>query len=264
MQNKLQVINEIKINKNGDYIADFSVCENSVKIFVGSNINCNLLLKNITKDVQIINNIKENSEVKFRYINDEISKKILINSNVEKGAKIYSFIADLSKANFEIESMSNLCGEGAYGEFKFSTIANEKIIKKYNVSFEQISPKTSTLFEGYGIALKDGEVNIKGITHITKNSIKCLADQKIRIVLFDKESKGKGSPTLKIDCDDIIANHACAIGSLNEDHIFYLKTRGLSDEQARKLLIGGYLLPIRDNFDVQEKEDINKYLEEYI
>ena len=84
----------------------------------------------------------------------------------------------------------------------------------------------------------------------------------MKVILFDKESKAKASPTLKIDCDDIVANHACAIGSLNEDHVFYLKTRGLSEDEARRLITLGYLTPIENYFDESRKELIESYIKE--
>ena len=104
------------------------------------------------------------------------------------------------------------------------------------------------------------ELNVNGISHIEKGANKSNANQSVKVILFDKESKAKASPTLKIDCEDIKASHGCAIGSLNEEHLYYLLSRGLSEIEARKLITYGYLLPISLNYD----EEIRKIIEETI
>ena len=65
-------------------------------------------------------------------------------------------------------------------------------------------------------------------------------------------------PILKIDCDDIEASHACSIGNLNENHIFYLMSRGISEDEARKLIVEGYLNPISSYFDEQNASEISE------
>ena len=109
--------------------------------------------------------------------------------------------------------------------------------------------------------MDDSFIKINGVSHIKENAIKSEAHQKVKCLLFDEKSRAIANPILKIDCDDIIASHACAIGSLNNDHIFYLLSRGLSLEEARRLIIMGYLLPIKDYFDEEDKNKIVNYVE---
>ena len=205
--------------------------------------------------------INENSKLNLHLISDtEMSLDIL--GNVQNNGILNIYFADLKTANTTLNSNVILLGDNAKSCFKFSSIAKENIKKLYNIGFNHVGKKTTSDFEGYGVALKNGEIDAKGISHIEKMSIKSYANQMVKVILFDKESKAKASPTLKIDCDDIVANHACAIGSLNEDHVFYLRSRGLSEEESRKLITLGYLLPIEDNFDEEGKNKIKSFIKE--
>ena len=102
---------------------------------------------------------------------------------------------------------------------------------------------------------------IKGISHIEKGSIKSKANQIAKIILFDKASKASASPILKIDCDDIKANHGCAIGALNQEHLYYLLSRGLSLFEAKRIITEGYLLPIAKYFNSDEEQLIKETIE---
>ncbi len=231
----------------------FSACSN-VKLDV-------FILDHDIKN-HIIFHVNDGAHVNLYLISDKEEGSFDILGDVKNNGVFNVYLADLSNVNSSINSNVILLGDNASSEFKFSSIAGQNIKKFYNIGFNHLGLKTNSNFEGYGVALKNGEIDAKGISHIEKNSIKSYANQMVKIILFDKESKAKASPTLKIDCDDIIANHACAIGSLNEDHIFYLKSRGLSEEEARRLITLGYLIPIENYFDKDGKETIESYIKE--
>jgi len=236
--------------------------DDELLLVVTNNVCLDINIIDMCMDASLVFFVNNSSTVNVHFVNDFGNKNITIKANVNDFASFNFYLADLSKANLNIESNVILLGEKAKGSFRFCSVADKGTLKKYNIGFDQIGVGTDTLFEGYGVSLKDGEIDAKGITHIEQNCTKATADQRVKIILFDKESKGKASPILKIDCDDIIANHSCAIGSLNEDHIFYLKTRGLDEEEARKLVTMGYLIPIQSFFDDSNKEKINSYIKE--
>jgi len=235
---------------------------NEVSFCVLDSQELDLNIRDFSNDNRLTFYANKSSKVNVRIINDNVDKKIVIKGDIKDNAVINFYFADFSSKNLDLVSNVILEGENSKGSFRFSSVANDQITKKYNVGFDQIGSKSNSEFIGYGVSLKTGEINAKGITHIEKNVIKAVADQKIKVILFDKESKAKASPTLRIDSNDIIANHACAIGSLNEDHIFYLRTRGLDEAEARRLITIGYLIPLEEYFDKNDREKIDSYIKE--
>ncbi|HBN00459.1 MAG TPA: Fe-S cluster assembly protein SufD, partial [Firmicutes bacterium] len=75
-------------------------------------------------------------------------------------------------------------------------------------------------------------------------------------IVFDPDADGLASPILKISDNDVLASHAAVVGRLNEEHLFYLESRGLSEEEAKRLIALGYLKPIESYF--ADKETVQK------
>ena len=76
--------------------------------------------------------------------------------------------------------------------------------------------------------------------------------QEAKAILFDELSQGYCSPVLKIDENEVAASHAASVGRVNDDHLFYLLSRGLSKTEARKIITLGYLKPIVSYFEEEE------------
>ena len=68
-------------------------------------------------------------------------------------------------------------------------------------------------------------------------------------ILLDKDVKVHAIPTLFCDEDDVIGEHYASIGKVDEDKLFYLMSRGLSEGRAKKLIVESSFRPILDNID---------------
>ena len=79
-----------------------------------------------------------------------------------------------------------------------------------------------------------------------------------KAILLNKESEFNAKPELEIYADDVKCSHGSASGSLNEDSIFYLMSRGLNYNQARELLINGFLLDVVEKITDSEIKNLIK------
>src|SRR5699024_1497755 len=100
--------------------------------------------------------------------------------------------------------------------------------------------KTMSNIKTYSIAKDQATQIVKCTSDIAKTMSKSEAHQELRLLVFDKTAKAISDPILLIDENDIQASHANAVGMLNPEQVFYLQTRGLSKNQARKLICMGY------------------------
>ncbi|MFA6754911.1 MAG: SufD family Fe-S cluster assembly protein [Bacilli bacterium] len=248
--------------KNGTFEIDLKDIVNDGNFCIKEGTELVLDIKNFAKENSYNFFVNNNAKLVVRVINDGVEKSFSFHGCLGENSSLNIYFADLSKVNTKINSHIILEGNYSKSIFKISSVANKGIFKDYHINFDHLGEHTDSLLEGYGVSLKDGEIDIKGISHIEVNSIKSKAIQKAKVILFDKESKAKASPTLRIDCDDIQATHACAIGNLNQDHIFYLESRGLSEDESRNLITYGYLMPIQEYFDENGKKLINDYVKE--
>lgn len=107
----------------------------------------------------------------------------------------------------------------------------------------------------YGICQDNSRLTFTGVSSIEKYAVKSNTRQEAKIIVFDQGADGKCSPVLKIDENDVIASHGATVGKLNDSHLFYLMSRGLSEEEAKRLITLGYLKPVVEYFS---DEDLRK------
>mgnify|MGYP000589628467 CR=1 FL=1 len=79
-----------------------------------------------------------------------------------------------------------------------------------------------------------------------------------KAILLDETSEFNAKPELEIYADDVKCSHGSASGSLNEDSIFYLMSRGLSYQQSKELLINGFLLDVIEKITDSEIRNLIK------
>ena len=79
-----------------------------------------------------------------------------------------------------------------------------------------------------------------------------------KAILLKKESEFNAKPELEIYADDVKCSHGSASGSLNDDSIFYLMSRGLNYQQSRELLINGFLLDVVEKITDPEIKNLIK------
>ena len=226
-----------------------------IDIDIKSNSKVEILLLDF-KSVNINFFIQNDAILILKIINNNIKKTLNLKANLCRNSIFNTFLADLVDGDIEINSNVILYDDFSSSEFKFSTLAKNKNNKRYNISFSHIGKNTHSILSGFGVSQNEALIKCVGVSHIEKGSIKSNAKQSVKVILFDKESKAIASPTLKIDCDDIKASHGCAIGALNEEHLFYLLSRGIDLTEARKLITTGYLMPIANYFEDELKQKI--------
>ena len=132
----------------------------------------------------------------------------------------------------------------------------------------EIRTKTNHLYEdtkSYQLiksVIDDSSKSVyQGKIYVDSKAQKTDGYQLSKAVLLNEQAEFNAKPELEIYADDVKCSHGSASGSLDEDSIFYLMSRGLDQKTAKKLLINGFLL------DVVEKitdEEIKKLLKNMI
>ena len=79
-----------------------------------------------------------------------------------------------------------------------------------------------------------------------------------KAILLDETTEFNAKPELEIYADDVKCSHGSASGSLNENSIFYLMTRGLNRKEAKELLINGFLLDVIEKITDREIKNLIK------
>lgn len=199
-----------------------------------------------------IMNIAENAKVHIFHenncINDE-KVKCIDEVYLQRDAMCQSAYAELSDGHYEGIYRYYLDGENADAKIRMAVLSKEDEQKHFEVLIQHNYPHTYGQMDNYGVVKDQGRLTIDGIGTITKGQHGAASHQTNKIMVFDSECVASANPYLYIDEFDVKASHAAGVGKMDEEHLYYLQTRGLSKKQAMHLITYGYLKPVIEVID---------------
>ena len=118
-----------------------------------------------------------------------------------------------------------------------------------NVNHE--SPATEGRVVEKSILRNKSKSLFKGMIRIKENAAKSNSFLSGRSILLDKDAKSDAIPGLEIFTNDVKATHSASVAQIDEEQIFYLKTRCLSHEEAERTIVEGFLEPLSRKMSFQ-------------
>ena len=97
----------------------------------------------------------------------------------------------------------------------------------------------------------------QGKVLVAEGAQKTDGQQMSRALLLSRKAEADAKPELEIYADDVVCSHGATVGELDENHLFYLKSRGIAAEDARMMLIEAFLL---DTLDTIRDEMLSEQL----
>ena len=244
---------------SGEYIIDSFV---DLLIETESNATVDILVENLSDKSSLKMIISENSHVNLSVLAEAKVDSSKMDITVKKDGYLEVYFADFSKEVINLKCTIDLKNEGATAYFKLASLAANKDLKNIDVSIKHLSPRTYGRVDNYGVCKDEAKMMFLGTSHILKDSIKSKTQQNAKIMVFDEASNAIAKPILKIDENDIEASHAAVVWKINDEHLFYLTSRGISETEAKELITFGYLKPILLGFkEEQVKEHISSLIE---
>jgi Fe-S cluster assembly protein SufD len=145
--------------------------------------------------------------------------------------------------------LSRLIGEGGRSDLLAVAVAKHQQEFDARTLQDHISPRTASDLL-YKNALDDrartifgGLIRVEPDAHFTD------AYQKVRNLLLSDDSEANSMPGLEILADDVRCTHGATSGQIDEDELFYLRTRGIPTKVAQRLLVTGFLDEVIQRLD---------------
>ena len=194
---------------------------------------------------------KENSNIKYFYNNIDLDQNSLVeNFILSSGSK---FIKNEINCNLQakyasafVSGIINLDGAKQH-EIKTNINHLAENTKSYQLIKSVLNENSKGIFQG--------KIFVDSIAQKTNGY------QLSKALLLNENAEFDGKPELEIYADDVKCSHGSTSGSLDENSIFYLMTRGLNHKEAKKLLINGFLLDVVEKITDLE---IKKLIKEII
>jgi Fe-S cluster assembly protein SufD len=97
--------------------------------------------------------------------------------------------------------------------------------------------------------------------YVAPEAVKADGYQGNQNLLLSHQARADSIPALEILADDVQCSHGATVGSLDPDQLFYMESRGISRQDAEKLIIQGFFAPILDKIEYQEiNQTINQVI----
>jgi len=224
-----------------DFFSDTSE-KNFVNIFYNFDLKKNTILKNYKIDKN------QNKNIKYCFNNIEQDE----NSISE------TFILSAGSNFLKNEINANLNGiySSAFVNGIFSLINNQQHEIRTTINHLIENTKSYQLIKS--VLGKESKAVYQGKIYVNSKAQKTDGYQLSKAILLDESSEFNAKPELEIYADDVKCSHGSASGSLNENSIFYLMTRGLNYQQSKELLINGFMLDVIDKITDPEIKNLVK------
>ena len=201
--------------------------------------------------------LDNNSSLRLVMILHGEVKDLSFIGKLKEGAKMHVTIFDLSDGLLNLNANIELIGIDSSFDWTLASVAKENDDKNIDASFHHLVERSKASMSNLGVALKGGKLKFSGIGKIYEKAYKASVSQVAKIIVYDDISFGRADPILSIDCDDVIAMHSASVGSVDENAMFYLTSRGVDEDEAKLLLTLAHLkMAINEIEDEKIKEDI--------
>ncbi len=171
---------------------------------------------------------------------------------VEENARYEAFfLMRGQKADIRVE----LQGKNASCDLKIVYLSAAETDNVIMTDIRHTHPETFSSEIIKGVLVETGQTQFDGVIRIPFDSQKCEGSQNHQAILLSDKATVKCTPELEIYADDVKCSHGSAIGALNEEQLFYLRTRGIPQAEAQKMLIKGFLSEITPDDKISLIED---------
>ena len=226
-------------------IIDYSIDKsenNFVNIVYNFNLEKDAILKNYKLDKE------ENNNIKYSYNN----------INLDTNSVAENFILSLGSSFIKNEINCNL--NGKYSSAFVNGIFNLNNNKNHEIrtSINHLNENTKSYQLIKSVLGENTKSAYQGKIFVKSNAQKTDGYQLSKAILLSDNSEFNAKPELEIYADDVKCSHGSASGSLNQDSIFYIMSRGLNYKEAKELLINGFLLDVVEKITDNEIKNLIK------
>ncbi|MCL2112834.1 MAG: Fe-S cluster assembly protein SufD [Streptococcaceae bacterium] len=224
-----------------------------VLIIVGKNAKVNYLERLETtgeSTVKVTGNFvveviaEAGSTVKFSAIDqlgENVTASVIRRGLIGENATVDWSVGVMNDGNIVADFDSDLKGDGSHSEIKVVGISTGHQIQGVDTRVTNFGKSSVGHILQNGVILDRGTLTFNAIGHIIKGAKNADAQQSSRVLMLSDKGRGDANPILLIDENEVTAGHAASVGQVDEEDLFYLQSRGLDEETAKRLVIRGFL-----------------------
>jgi Fe-S cluster assembly protein SufB len=154
-----------------------------------------------------------------------------------------------------------LLGENAHGEILSMAFAGTGQHQDTGGKVLHFAPNTSSKIISKSISKGKGRASYRGLLKVYKDAGNVKSNVVCDALLLDQESRSDTYPYIEIDEDDVTIGHEASVSKVGEEQLFYLMSRGLSEEQATSMVVSGFIEPLVKELPMEYAVEMNRLIQ---
>jgi Fe-S cluster assembly protein SufB len=106
-----------------------------------------------------------------------------------------------------------------------------------------------------------GRASYRGLLKVAKGAKNSRSSVVCDALLLDPESRSDTYPYIEIDEDDVSIGHEASVSKVGEEQLFYLMSRGLSEEEATSMIVSGFIEPLVKELPMEYAIEMNRLIQ---
>jgi Fe-S cluster assembly protein SufB len=154
-----------------------------------------------------------------------------------------------------------LMGEHAKGEVLSVAFAGEGQHQDAGAKMEHLAPHTSSTIVSKSVARGGGRTSYRGLVKVAKRAHHSRSTVKCDALLVDTISRSDTYPYVDIRNDEVSMGHEATVSKVSGDQLFYLMSRGLTEDEAMAMIVRGFVEPIARELPMEYALELNRLIE---
>ncbi len=154
-----------------------------------------------------------------------------------------------------------LLGEHAKGEVLSVAFAGEGQHQDAGAKMVHVAPNTSSTIVSKSVARAGGRTSYRGLVQINEGAHGSRSTVKCDALLVDAVSRSDTYPYVDVREDDVSMGHEATVSKVSEDQLFYLMSRGLTEDEAMAMVVRGFVEPIARELPMEYALELNRLIE---
>ncbi len=208
--------------------------------------------------------VKKDARVRYSTIQNwsrNVYNLVTQRSVVHEGATMEWVDANLgSKVTMKYPACY-LVGKGARGGILSMAFAGKGQQQDAGGKMVHLAPDTSSKITSKSISKDGGRSSYRGLVKVYKNAKNVRSNVVCDALILDEKSRSDTYPVIEVDDEEVNIGHEASVSRIGEDQLFYLRSRGLTEEEATSLVVSGFIEPLVKELPMEYAVEMNRLIQ---
>ena len=154
-----------------------------------------------------------------------------------------------------------LMGPRAHGEVLSLAMASDGQHQDAGAKMVHVAPDTTSTIISKSVSRGTGRTSYRGALRVEQGAVHSKATVRCDALLLDEKSRSDTYPLMEINEDQVNIGHEASVSKVGEDQLFYLQSRGITEVEATKMIVNGFVEPIVKELPMEYAVELNRLIE---